>query len=73
MDLKLDWLNSQVDLMQADKGLNPHTVVGYEPDADDLAMLQMAARLNASRPGAGTPGEDFIERLRVRMLASVIE
>lgn len=73
MDLKLDWLNNQIDFMQADKGLDPHGSAGYEPDPEDIAMLQVAARLNASRPGAGAPGGDFIEQLRARMLASVVK
>ena len=73
MDPKLDWLNNQIDLMQADKSLNPHSIPAYEPVAEDIAMLQVAARLHASRPGACVPAADFLERLRARMLASMIE
>ncbi len=73
MDLKLDWLNGQIDLMQADRSLAQHVIAGYEPDAEDIEMLQMATRLNASRPNAATPDVDFLTSLRARMLASVIE
>jgi hypothetical protein len=73
MDPKFDWLNDQINLMQADKSLDPHTSPGYEPDAEHIAMLQVAARLHASRPGAGTPDGHFLDSLRARMLASMLE
>jgi hypothetical protein len=74
MNPRFDWLDNCIGLMQADKSLGPHlNNAGHEPNAEDIAMLQIAARLNGSRPGAGTPDQDFLERLRARMLAFMLE
>ena len=74
MDLRLDWLNEQIDLMQADRRLDPlGSATGYRPDTGDLAALRMAAQLHASRAGAGRPDPDFLVGLRARVLAYVVE
>jgi hypothetical protein len=74
MDLRFEWLNEQIDLIQADKRLNPGAgKSGYMPDAGDLTALRMAVKLNAARPGAGKPDPDFLAGLRARVLAAVVE
>jgi hypothetical protein len=72
MDAQFDWLNKQIDNMQAGKSLLKGRAPNeYEPSADDVDILGFAARLNALRPGAATPASGFISALRERVLASV--
>ncbi len=69
MESSLDWLNDQVDRMQA--GKRPHAsqhTTGTEDRAEAVAMLQMAAQLNAARPGACEPDANFVSSLRARLL-----
>lgn len=73
MEDKFDWLNNQIENMQADMSLLSLGIAGYEPDDEDLDMLKMAAWLNASRPSVGNPDETFVGNLRARMLSSVVE
>lgn len=74
MNPKLDWLNSHIDRMQQDRGLA--TVAGkeeYAPAASCVTMLEMAALLSGTRPGAAEPDAGFLGRLRERMVASIDE
>lgn len=69
MESSLNWLNDQIDRMQA--GKRPHApqyAAGTEDRAEAAAMLQMAAQLNAVRPGAGHPDTNFVSSLRARLL-----
>jgi hypothetical protein len=69
MESSLDWLNDQVDRMQA--GKRPHApqyTTDTEDRAEAVAMLQMAAQLNAVRPGTCQPDTNFVNSLRARLL-----
>lgn len=69
MESSLDWLNDQVDRMQA--GKRPHApqyTTDTEDRAEAVAMLQMAAQLNAVRPGTCQPDANFVNSLRARLL-----
>ncbi|HYO50753.1 MAG TPA: hypothetical protein VEW94_12955 [Chloroflexia bacterium] len=69
MESSLDWLNDQVDRMQA--GKRPHApqyTTDTEDRAEAVAMLQMAAQLNAVRPGTCQPDANFVSSLRARLL-----
>ena len=62
MNPKYEWLNEQIDRMQADERLNPRPEDGrYEPNVEDLRMLQVAVLFNSRRPGKGTPRPEFVE------------
>jgi hypothetical protein len=72
METKFDWLNTQIDHMQADERLTPNvSEAGYRPGREDIELLVMAAELKSLRPGAGEPRPEFLSDLRVRMLAAV--
>ena len=72
MNQKYEWLNIQIDRMQAERSILPRAANGeYMPGIEDIAMLQMAAQMKALRPGAGSPRPDFLTDLRARMLAVV--
>jgi hypothetical protein len=74
MDLRLEWLNQQIDLMQADRSLDAGGAgTGYEPDAGDVSVLRMAAHFNARRAGAGQPDPEFLSSLRARVLTSIVK
>ena len=71
---QLEWLNSQIDRLQAGKSLRPllDYVLEDEP-REYLAMLQMAAQLNSLRRGATCPRPAFIAGLRERVMAGCEE
>ena len=74
MDNKYNWLNDQIERLQAGRGIAsaPHTDA-YQPDDEDVLMLQMAALLNSGRPGATDPEPGFLERLRGQVIAVLDE
>lgn len=70
MDTRVEWLNNQIERMQADLHLLPRDPeLRYEPDEEDLAVLQMAALFNSLRPDAGQPQQSFLSDLRSCVLA----
>jgi hypothetical protein len=72
MDARLDWLNNQINCMQADRRLTASDpALQYQPDAEDLVLLQMAAQLNSLRPGAVQPDRAFLAGLRSCVLSAV--
>ena len=69
MDRKLNWLNAQIDRMQADTGIARSLAgVAYELDENDIQLLQMAARMRATRPEAAKPTTIFRATLLDRMM-----
>lgn len=68
MEPGYEWLNGQIDRMQADRALHPDVPgVEYRPGAGDLSMLKLAAQLNSMRQGASRPDPLFRSRLRDRL------
>jgi hypothetical protein len=73
MEPHYDWLNVQIERLQADRSVRPGNTrkrvpgVDYEPDSGDVALLRMAAHFNGLRPGALTPDPGFISDLRSRL------
>ena len=59
LNLEIDWLNSQIDLMQAGRSLRPAGPVKLDEPGESIAMLRMAAQLNSLRPGALDPDPVF--------------
>ena len=71
MNPQLDWLNDQIDHMQAGKSLQSSLDYMLEGEPGELmAMLQMAAQLNSLRPGAMRPDAGFIAGLRERVMVA---
>jgi hypothetical protein len=68
MNAAADRLNNQINLMQADK--SPLRVGRESTDANEIAMLQVAAGLKSLRTGPVGPDTGFVEQLRTRMLAA---
>ena len=77
MDPKIDWLNGRIDRMQAGRSLFPIDPPELDQPGEYLAMLQMAAQLNAvatlRRPGALDPDPQFLVRLRDKVLSACEE
>lgn len=72
MNSQLDWLNNQIDLLQA--GKRPDPLPDYilkDGPGEHLAVLQMAAQLNALRPGAARPDAAFLATLWERVERSI--
>lgn len=73
MDPRYDWLNIQVDRLQAGETLRRDiSRVAYEPRDVDATLLEMAAKLNGLRPGASCPDRAFVVDLRNRVKAACL-
>lgn len=69
MQANAELMNNMIDLMQA--GKCPHRPLAAslsQLGAPELRQVEMAACLMGAAPGAGTPGRDFISRLRQQVL-----
>jgi hypothetical protein len=65
MDPRYDWLNRQIDTLQA--GKSPKRCLAdlaNEVEAGDIALLMVAARLNGLRAQAARPDPVFVAGLR---------
>lgn len=71
MDSKYDWLNSQIDRLQAGMALSVSLPgVEHRPGAEDIGLLRMAARLSAARPGRAELDPAFKAQLGARVRAA---
>ena len=73
MTSKYDWLDSEIDRLQAEKGLSLANDVASDHPTVCLQLLQMAAQLKSLRPGAADPTPSFLADLRARVLAACEE
>jgi len=72
MNRTIDWLNDQIDHLQADRSLlRPVAANKVCAENEDAALLQIAAHLNSLRPGALDPDLIFLASLKARILENV--
>ena len=73
MNPRIDWLNGQIDRMQAGRGMAAIDLAIGDAPGETIALLQMAAQLNSLRPGALEPAPGFLAGLRERVLSACDE
>ena len=68
MNPKYEWLDKQIDHMQADERLDAYARSGFEPKAEDISLVQMASFFSSQQQGKSKPRQEFLDSLRDRIL-----